>query len=171
MTLLLLTARAQHATHLVPTLAVMAANPHPDQLGFVERCLGHDAPEVRAFLDSQQLVIEQAGDDPGKAGVEEFLFHAGLAKLGGNAVLELFLRILVEVFRRYWASTDQPVPSHADLADVRHAHLRIIEAIGQGDDSLARALVTERIARKPAAGAAARQLITENGGSLDALRW
>ena len=83
-------------------------------------------------------MIEQAGDDPRKAGVEEFLFHAGLAKLAGNAVLELFLRILVEVFRRYWASTDQPVPSHADLVDVRHAHLRIIEAIGQGDDSLAR---------------------------------
>jgi DNA-binding FadR family transcriptional regulator len=98
----------------------------------------HDDPKVRAFLDSQRLMIEAAGDDPGRAGVEEFLFHAGLAKLAGNAVLELFLRILVEVFRRYWASTDQPVPSHADLADVRHAHLRIIDAIGQGDDSLAR---------------------------------
>jgi DNA-binding FadR family transcriptional regulator len=98
----------------------------------------HDAPEVRAILDNQRLMIERAGDDPGKAGVEEFLFHAGLAKLAGNAVLELFLRILVEVFRRYWASTDQPVPSHADLVDVRHAHLRIIDAIGQGDDSLAR---------------------------------
>jgi DNA-binding FadR family transcriptional regulator len=98
----------------------------------------HDVPEVRAFLDSQRLMIEQAGDDPGEAGVEEFLFHAGLAKLAGNAVLELFLRILVEVFRRYWASTDQPVPSQADLVDVRHAHLRIIEAIGDGDDSLAR---------------------------------
>jgi DNA-binding FadR family transcriptional regulator len=98
----------------------------------------HDAPEVRAFLEGQRLLIEHAGDGPGKAGVEEFLFHAGLAKLAGNAVLELFLRILVEVFRRYWASTDQPVPSHADLVEVRHAHLRIIDAIGQGDDSLAR---------------------------------
>ena len=95
----------------------------------------HGAPEVRAFLDSQRLMIERAGDDPL---VEEFLFHAGLAKLAGNAVLELLLRILVEVFRRYWASTDQPVPSHADLVDVRHAHLRIIEAIAHGDDSLAR---------------------------------
>jgi DNA-binding FadR family transcriptional regulator len=98
----------------------------------------HDAPEVRAFLESQRLRIEQTGDDPRTAGVEEFVFHAGLAKLAGNAVLELFLRILVEVFRRYWASTDQPAPSHADLVDVRHAHLRIIEAIAQGDDSLAR---------------------------------
>jgi DNA-binding FadR family transcriptional regulator len=98
----------------------------------------HDAPEVRAFLEDQRLMIEAAGDDPGKAGVEEFLFHAGLAKLAGNAVLELLLRILVEVFRRYWASTDQPVPSHTDLVDVRHAHLRIIDAIWRGDDSLAR---------------------------------
>ena len=98
----------------------------------------HHEPAVREFLDSQRRMIEQVGDEPGKAGVEEFLFHAGLAKLAGNPVLELFLRILVEVFRRYWASTDQPVPSRADLADVRHAHLRIVEAIGQGDDSLAR---------------------------------
>lgn len=98
----------------------------------------HDAPDVGAFLENQRLRIEQAGDDTRKAGVEEFVFHAGLAKLAGNAVLELFLRILVEVFRRYWASTDQPAPSHTDLVDVRHAHLRIIEAIAQGDDSLAR---------------------------------
>jgi hypothetical protein len=31
--------------------------------------------------------------------------------------------------------------------------------------------VTERIARKPTAEAAARRLVTENGGSLDALVW
>ncbi len=59
-----------------------------------------DAPEVRAFLDRHRSMIEEAGDDPRKAGVEEFLFHTGLATLAGNAVLELFLRILVEVFRR-----------------------------------------------------------------------
>ena len=47
----------------------------------------------------------------------------------------------------------------------------IAAAARAGDDSLARALVTERVARKPAAEAAARQLITENGGSLDALLW
>jgi DNA-binding FadR family transcriptional regulator len=97
-----------------------------------------DAPEVRAFLDSHRSMIGEAGDDARKAGVEEFLFHTGLATLAGNAVLELFLRILVEVFRRYWASTDQPIPSRSDLVDVQHAHLRIIEAIAQGDDSLAR---------------------------------
>jgi HEAT repeat protein len=59
-TLLLLTARAQHAAHLVPTLSVMAANPHPDQLGFVERCLGHEAPEVRAA--AVRALAAQRGD-------------------------------------------------------------------------------------------------------------
>ena len=47
----------------------------------------------------------------------------------------------------------------------------IAAAARAGDDSLARALVTERVARKPTAMAAAHQLITENGGSLNALRW
>jgi DNA-binding FadR family transcriptional regulator len=97
-----------------------------------------DAPEVRAFLDTHRLTIEEAGNDLRKAGMEEFLFHTGLAQLAGNAVLDLFLRILVEVFRRHWASTEQKSPSRSDLVDVQRAHLRIIEAIAQGDDSLAR---------------------------------
>jgi DNA-binding FadR family transcriptional regulator len=97
-----------------------------------------DEPDVRAFLDGHRSVIEESGDDPRRAGVEEFLFHTGLATLAGNAVLDLFLRILVELLRRRWASTDQPSTTHSDLVDVRHAHLRIIEAITQGDDSLAR---------------------------------
>ena len=89
------------------------------------------APDVRAFLDTHRWVIGEADDDPRKAGMEEFLFHTGLAQLAGNAVLELFLRILVELFRRHWASTAQPIPSHSDLADVQRAHLRIIEAIAR----------------------------------------
>ena len=47
----------------------------------------------------------------------------------------------------------------------------IAAAARAGDDALARALVTERVARKPAAEPAARQLVIENGGSADALRW
>ena len=47
----------------------------------------------------------------------------------------------------------------------------IAAAARAGDDGLARALVTERAARKPTAEAAARQLIAENGGSPAALRW
>jgi DNA-binding FadR family transcriptional regulator len=97
-----------------------------------------DVPEVQAFLERHRVLIEEQGDDPRTAGLVESLFHTGLAALAGNAVLELFLRILVELFRRHWASTDQPIPSHGDLVDVRHAHLRIIEAISHGDHSLAR---------------------------------
>ncbi len=47
----------------------------------------------------------------------------------------------------------------------------IAAAARAGDDALARALVTERVARKPAAEASARQLVIENGGSPDVLRW
>lgn len=98
----------------------------------------HDTPQVRAFLDTHRQVIEQTGDDLRKAGIEEFLFHSGMAQLAGNAVLDLFLRILVELFRRQWAATEQKLPSRSDFADVQHAHRRIIEAIADGDDSLAR---------------------------------
>jgi DNA-binding FadR family transcriptional regulator len=97
-----------------------------------------EAPEAQAFLDTHRLTIEAAGADPRNAGMEEFLFHTGLAQLAGNAVLELFLRILVELLRRHWASTAQPIPSRDDLVDVQRAHLRVIEAIADGDDSLAR---------------------------------
>jgi tetratricopeptide (TPR) repeat protein len=47
----------------------------------------------------------------------------------------------------------------------------IAAAARAGDDGLARALVTERAARKPSAEASARRLVTENGGSPDTLRW
>jgi tetratricopeptide (TPR) repeat protein len=47
----------------------------------------------------------------------------------------------------------------------------IAAAARAGDDSLARALVTERVARKPSAGPSATRLVTENGGSPGALRW
>ncbi len=47
----------------------------------------------------------------------------------------------------------------------------IAAAARAGDDSLARALVTERVARKPPAEPSASRLVTENGGSLAALRW
>ncbi|MBO0881542.1 MAG: FadR family transcriptional regulator [Mycobacterium sp.] len=97
-----------------------------------------DRPEVGAFLDKHRLAIEETGNDVRKADMEEFLFHTGLAQLAGNAVLELLLRIVIELFRRHWASTEQNSPSHSDLVDVQRAHLRVIEAIVEGDHSLAR---------------------------------
>jgi DNA-binding FadR family transcriptional regulator len=73
-----------------------------------------------------------------QAAAEEFRFHFGLAQLAGNALLDLFLRIIVELFRRNWSSTGQPAPTWADVVAVEHAHLRILQAMEGGDDSLAR---------------------------------
>jgi DNA-binding FadR family transcriptional regulator len=79
---------------------------------------------------------ETAGD-VSKAAVEEFRFHLGLAQLAGNALLDLLLRIIIEVFRRHWSSSGQAPPTWADVVAVEHAHLRILQAIEAGDDSLA----------------------------------
>jgi DNA-binding FadR family transcriptional regulator len=80
----------------------------------------------------------ETGDDVRKAAVEEFRFHVGLAQLAGNPMLDLFLRIIVELFRRHWSSTGQGLPTWSDVVAVERAHQRILEAIGDGDDSLAR---------------------------------
>jgi DNA-binding FadR family transcriptional regulator len=97
--------------------------------------------EVSAFLETQRSVLDRnprgTGDVRGAA-VEEFRFHLGLAQLAGNALLDLFLRIIIELFRRHWSSTGQALPTWADVVAVEHAHLRILQAIEAGDDSLAR---------------------------------
>jgi DNA-binding FadR family transcriptional regulator len=97
--------------------------------------------EVAAFLDTHRPAFADnlhTADDVRKATAEEFRFHVGLAQLAGNALLDLFLRIIVELFRRHWSSTGQALPSWADVVAVEHAHLRILEAMEAGDDSLAR---------------------------------
>ena len=98
----------------------------------------HAEPAVQAFLDRYRLAGHETSDDLHKAAAAESSFHTGLAGLAGNPVLELFLRILIELFRRHWASTAQRAPSRADVAEVERAHERIVEAIHDGDDSLAR---------------------------------
>jgi hypothetical protein len=59
-------------------------------------------------------------------------------------------------------------PSHAqrDIIDLA----LIAAAARAGDENLARAPVTERVARKLTAGVSARHLVAENGGSPGALR-
>jgi DNA-binding FadR family transcriptional regulator len=102
--------------------------------------------EVSAFLESHRaghgLVLDgnprETTGDVRKAAVEEFRFHLGLAQLAGNALLDLFLRIIIELFRRHWSSTGQALPTWADVVAVEHAHFRILQAIEAGDDSLAR---------------------------------
>jgi DNA-binding FadR family transcriptional regulator len=96
--------------------------------------------EVAAFLavHGSSLDGDSREVDVRAAALEEFRFHVGLAQLAGNALLELFLRIIIELFRRHWTSTGQALPTWGDVAAVEHAHLRILEAIAAGDDSLAR---------------------------------
>lgn len=97
-------------------------------------------PDVAAFVDplGWSSVAGEASDDARNAAVEEFRFHVGLAQLGGNALLDLFLRIIVELFRRHWSTTGQAQLTSTDVLAVENAHLRILEAIDSGDDSLAR---------------------------------
>jgi DNA-binding FadR family transcriptional regulator len=91
--------------------------------------------EVAAFLATRPGTHT---GDVRKAVAEEVRFHLGLAQLAGNALLDLFLRIIIELFRRHWTSTAPTEPSWADVDAVEHAHLRILQAIEAGDDSLAR---------------------------------
>ena len=102
--------------------------------------------------------------------------NAGAAERAGLALLEAFgafadgrpdraIDLLIDIRPR--ASAVGGSHAQRDVIDLT----LIAAAARAGDDSLTRALVSERIARKPAAGDAARRLITENGGSLDALRW
>ena len=84
----------------------------------VKRC---GETEVAAFLATQGSVLH--GDaraiDVRAVAVEEFRFHVGLAQRAGNALLELFLRIIVELFRRNWTSAGQALPTWGDVVAVR----------------------------------------------------
>lgn len=62
-------------------------------------------PQVAAFVASRRSGLpddsRQTPDHVRRAIAEEFDFHVGLAQLAGNAPLDLFLRIIVELFRRH----------------------------------------------------------------------
>ncbi len=97
-------------------------------------------PDVAAFLSAQEAVPGTAAPqtDPVGAGMAELFFHTKLAELAGNRVLNLFLSILVELFRRHWTSAQRALPDAADAAAMHHAHHRIVAAIRDGDDAMAR---------------------------------
>jgi DNA-binding FadR family transcriptional regulator len=101
--------------------------------------------EVAAFLNTHGATHRETAGDVRNAAVEEFRFHVGLAQLADNAPLDLFLRIIVELFRRHWSSTGQGLPTWSDVVAVERAHLRILEAIGDGDDSLARCRIRRHL--------------------------
>lgn len=94
--------------------------------------------EVAAFVAAHRGAPEGGVGEAPAALADEVRFHLGLAQLAGNALLDLFLRIIIELFRRHWSSTEQAEPTWDDVAAVEHAHVRILEAIKAGDDSLAR---------------------------------
>lgn len=97
--------------------------------------------DVAAFLATHRNGLpensRQTADDVRRAIAEEFDFHVGIAQLAGNAMLDLFLRIIVELFRRHWSSTGQSLPTWSDVLAVHHAHLRIVEAVEAADESVA----------------------------------
>ncbi|MEM6109944.1 FCD domain-containing protein [Mycobacterium sp. 050272] len=98
-------------------------------------------PEVTAFLHTHRSALGAAvriADEVRQATSEEARFHIELAQLAGNALLDLFLRIIIELFRRHWSSTGQEPPAREDVVAIEHAHARILDAIAAGDDSLAR---------------------------------
>jgi len=110
-----------------------------DNVAKVVKRLGE--PEVAAFLAAHRPALpensQHTPDEVRQAIAEEFNFHAGLAQLAGNALLDLFLRIIVELFRRHWSSTGQAPPSWRDVLAVHHAHLRIVQAVEAADESVA----------------------------------
>jgi DNA-binding FadR family transcriptional regulator len=110
-----------------------------DNVAKVVKRLGE--AEVASFLATHRSGLpensRQSADDVRRSIAAEFSFHAGFAQLAGNAPLDLFLRIIVELFRRHWSSTGQALPTWSDVRAVHHAHLRIVEAVEAADESVA----------------------------------
>lgn len=104
--------------------AVVARRTDPDVVAFLAR--RHDGPPDGA-----------APEDPRAAGWAELAFHTELAELAGNRVLNIFLRIIIELFGRHWTPTMQPMPGPGDALEMYRAHGRIVAAIRDGDDSMA----------------------------------
>lgn len=64
-------------------------------------------------------------------------FHIELADLAGNSVQTLFLRIITELWGRHRATQQRNSFGAEEAADVHTAHLRLVEAILDGDEGLA----------------------------------
>ena len=122
---------------------------------------GDQARVERVILANQHLTAPTNASAAARAGLD--LLEAFGAFAAGRP--DRAIDLLVDIRPRANAVGG----SHAqrDVIDLT----LIAGAARAGDGSLARALVTERVARKPSAEAAARHLVTENGGSPEALRW
>ena len=106
------------------------------ELGALDRLLaGHPGEgDLGRLREAVEHVVDGPPGDPEKPD----LFHFELAELAGNPVLVVFLRILIELFRRHTAVQDQPPPVDEAADEVHHAHQRILEAVRVGDAGLAR---------------------------------
>ena len=105
------------------------------ELGTLRRVTARRAdPEVGARL---RAVLERTAERvaPGVSGAD--LFHTELAELSGNPVLSVFSRILTELWARHTSTQDQPLPGAESAAEVERIHRRIMEAILDGDESVA----------------------------------
>ncbi|SEG88574.1 DNA-binding transcriptional regulator, FadR family [Thermomonospora echinospora] len=105
------------------------------ELGTLQRVTArrHDpevATRLRTALDHTAEQLE-----PGRPGAD--LFHTELADLSGNPVLVMFLRILTELWARHTATQEHPPPGLEAAVEVERIHQRILEAILDGDQSMA----------------------------------
>jgi DNA-binding FadR family transcriptional regulator len=105
------------------------------ELGSLGRATARrDEPGVARRLEEAVRVVWPSGGQ----GAPQDLFHDELARLAGNPVLVLFLRILTELWTRHASSQEPPLPGAETAAEVEQVHQSILEAILTGDESLAR---------------------------------
>jgi DNA-binding FadR family transcriptional regulator len=106
------------------------------ELGALQRVAARRGePEVAERLRTA-LRPAAAMAGPGRTGAE--LFHTELAALSGNPVLAIFLRIITELWNRHTAAARHPAPGPETAEEVERVHRRIMEAILDGDESVAR---------------------------------
>ena len=87
---------------------------------------------VPATADTLNAAIERAA----LGGESGDVFHAELAELAGNPVLDLFLRIITDLWSRHSRSQRPPDPATGE--EVRRIHQGILDAVLAGDAVLAR---------------------------------
>jgi DNA-binding FadR family transcriptional regulator len=95
----------------------------------------HQDPDVVECLGAAAR-LATAGP-PGPASKND-VFHTELAKLAGNPVLTLFLRIITDVFRRHVTPPQSSATRHETDEEVRRIHERILAAIVDGDEGVAK---------------------------------